>query len=395
MFRFDKLTQKAQEAFQQAQQIAEKHEHQAIHPLHLLIALAGERDGIVRPVLEKCGVQPDAIVQEAEKLLASVPRVSGAQTGVYLSPSLNAAMEKAFEEATHFKDEFVSTEHLLLALSQQKNDPAGNLLDRAGAGHDVILKALVAVRGHAAHYRPESRIQISGARALRGRSDGAGAQGQARSGDRAQRRNPPRDAGAEPPHQEQPGADRRARRGQDRHRRRPGPAHREWRCAGAAAQQAPGLARPGLDGGRHQVPRRVRRPPESRAERNHRIFGRDPVLHRRAAHAGGSRGGRRRDRRRQHAETGAGARRAALHRRDHAQRISQVRREGRRAGPPLPNGAGWRAVGGRHGRDSARAEGTPGNSSRRAHQGFRHRGGGDAVAIATSPTASCRTKPSI
>ncbi|MBI2680393.1 MAG: ATP-dependent chaperone ClpB [Candidatus Solibacter usitatus] len=161
MFRFDKLTQKAQEAFQQAQQIAEKHEHQAIHPLHLLIALAGERDGIVRPVLEKCSVQPDAIVAEAEKLLASVPKVSGAQTGVYLSPSLNQAMEKAFEEATHFKDEFVSTEHLLLALSQQKNDPAGNLLDKSGAGHDVILKALVAVRGtqRITDQNPESKYQ--------------------------------------------------------------------------------------------------------------------------------------------------------------------------------------------------------------------------------------------
>jgi len=161
MFRFDKLTQKAQEAFQQAQQIAEKHESQAIHPLHLLIALAGERDGIVRPVLEKCGVQPDKLVQDAEKLLSTVPRVTGAQTGVYLSPSLNSAMEKAFEEATHFKDEFVSTEHLLLALSQQKNDPAGNLLDKSGAGHDVILKALVAVRGtqRITDQNPESKYQ--------------------------------------------------------------------------------------------------------------------------------------------------------------------------------------------------------------------------------------------
>ena len=135
MFRFDKLTQKAQEAVQQAQSVAEKHENQALFPLHLLMALAGEREGIVRPVLEKCGVQPDAIVQEAERLLGSIPKVSGggATSAVYMAPSLNQLFERAFTEAQNFKDEFVSTEHLLLAASQQKHDPAGQLLERAGA----------------------------------------------------------------------------------------------------------------------------------------------------------------------------------------------------------------------------------------------------------------------
>ena len=161
MFRFDKLTQKAQEAFQQAQSLAEKSQHQAVHPLHLLIALASEREGIVRPVLEKCGVQPDAILQEADRALGSIPKVTGAQTGMYLSPSLNQVMERAFEEAAQFKDEFVSTEHLLLAIAQQKHDPAGNLLDRAGASHDAILKALVSVRGtqRITDQNPESKYQ--------------------------------------------------------------------------------------------------------------------------------------------------------------------------------------------------------------------------------------------
>src|SRR5271165_3738045 len=93
MFRFDKLTQKAQEAVQQAQSIAEKNQHQAIHPLHLLIALAAEKEGIVRPVLEKSNIQPDAIVQEAERLLGNVPKISGKPSGQLLSPPLNQVLE--------------------------------------------------------------------------------------------------------------------------------------------------------------------------------------------------------------------------------------------------------------------------------------------------------------
>ncbi|HKW96924.1 MAG TPA: ATP-dependent chaperone ClpB [Bryobacteraceae bacterium] len=161
MFRFDKLTQKAQEAVQQSQSVAEKNQNQAVHPLHLLIALASEREGIVRPVLEKCGVQPDAVVLEAERMLGSLPKVTGAGAGMYLSPSVNQVFERAFDEAQKFKDEFVSTEHLLLAISVQKHDPAGQLLDRAGATYDAILKALVSVRGtqRITDQNPESKYQ--------------------------------------------------------------------------------------------------------------------------------------------------------------------------------------------------------------------------------------------
>ena len=161
MFRFDKLTQKAQEAVQKSQAIAEKNQHQGLTPLHLLIALASEHDGIVRPVLEKCDVHPDAIVQEAERMLASTPKVSGEGSGMYISPALNQVVERAFSEAEKFKDEFVSTEHLLLAIAQYKHEPAGQLLDRAGASYDAILKALVSVRGtqRITDQNPESKYQ--------------------------------------------------------------------------------------------------------------------------------------------------------------------------------------------------------------------------------------------
>jgi ATP-dependent Clp protease ATP-binding subunit ClpB len=160
-FRFDKLTQKAQEAVQQAQEIAGQNGNQAVHPLHLLIALGQEREGIVRPVLEKCGAPPDAVVEEAQRQLASIPKVTGQQQGLYVSPALNEVFEGAFKEAENFKDEYVSTEHLLLAMTNQKYDPAGSLLNKRGATHDAILKALVAVRGtqRVTDQNPESKYQ--------------------------------------------------------------------------------------------------------------------------------------------------------------------------------------------------------------------------------------------
>src|SRR5262249_40573541 len=119
------------------------------------------QEGIVRPVLEKCGVHPDLIKQESRRILEGIPRIGGAQPGMYISPSLNEVLEAAFKEAERFKDEFVSTEHLLLALSNQKHDGAGNLLNRAGGTHDAILNALVSVRGtqRVTDQNPESKYQ--------------------------------------------------------------------------------------------------------------------------------------------------------------------------------------------------------------------------------------------
>ncbi len=161
MFRLDKLTQKAQEALQHSQGIAEKAESQVMFPVHLLAALAEEKEGIVRPVLEKCGVHPDAIDTEARRLLGALPKTAGMQPGMYLSQPLNQVLERAFEEAAQFKDEFVSTEHLLLAIAKQRNDPAGQLLDRAGATHEAIMKALVSIRGsqRVTDPNPETKYQ--------------------------------------------------------------------------------------------------------------------------------------------------------------------------------------------------------------------------------------------
>jgi len=100
---------------------------------------------------------------------------------------LNEVLEQAFKEAERFKDEFVSTEHFLLALAEQRSDPAGRLLDKAGATHDAILKALVSVRGSQRNHRSESGDKIPGAGALRARSHRVRPKGQARPGHRPRR----------------------------------------------------------------------------------------------------------------------------------------------------------------------------------------------------------------
>ncbi len=161
MFRLEKLTQKAQEAMQQAQAVAEKANSQVIFPLHVLVALVEDKEGIVRPVLERCGAHPELILSEARRQFASLPVAGGMQPGVYASQPLTQVLERAFDEAGRFKDEFVSTEHLLLSLAEQRGDPAGQILDRSGATHDAILKALVSVRGtqRVTDQNPESKYQ--------------------------------------------------------------------------------------------------------------------------------------------------------------------------------------------------------------------------------------------
>jgi len=148
MIRFDRFTLKAQEAIEQSQRVAGSHSHQQVTPLHLLIALAGQPDGVVQPLLEKLGVPPDAVLTEAERALQSLPEVQGADGQMFVSPALNEVFAAAEKEAQQFKDEYVSTEHLLLAIAGLRGgDPAAQILQRHGARHEAILKGLAAIRG--------------------------------------------------------------------------------------------------------------------------------------------------------------------------------------------------------------------------------------------------------
>ena len=146
MLRIDKLTVKAQDALQAAQEFGGRSGQQQIEPLHILWALAAQPDGVVPPLLEKLGASPTRLASEIEKEVARLPKVSGAAQQ-YMSPGSNEILEHAFDEAQRLKDEYVSTEHILLAISAAGRDAAAQLLVRQGATHDAILQAMTAIRG--------------------------------------------------------------------------------------------------------------------------------------------------------------------------------------------------------------------------------------------------------
>ena len=151
MIRFDKLTIKAQDALQAAHAVAQKLNHQEVDCEHLLTALIQQPDGLVRPLLEKLGLQPDDLLQKLDAELNRRPQVHG-ETETYLSKTLKQALDAAQAHADKLKDQYVSTEHFLLGLADHKKVPA-KVPD--------ILKALREVRGNATvtDQNPEDKYQ--------------------------------------------------------------------------------------------------------------------------------------------------------------------------------------------------------------------------------------------
>ena len=146
--RFDKFTIKSQELIQNAQSLASQHNNQQIEPEHLLAAMLDESDGIAGAMLRKLGASPGEIAQKVRAAVDSLPRISGSATAeVYISPRTKAVLEQAFTEATKMKDEYVSIEHILLAISDEKAGEAAKILARAGVARDSILHVLKEIRG--------------------------------------------------------------------------------------------------------------------------------------------------------------------------------------------------------------------------------------------------------
>src|SRR4026207_705954 len=146
MIRFDKLTLKGQEALQSAQSHSQENGNPQVAPEHLLWALVEQKEGVVLPILQKLGVNLQRLAQDLADLVAKLPKVQG-QAEIYLSPALNRILEDSFKEADQFKDEYISTEHLLIALANAKSEAAGKLLQQNGVTKDAILKVLVSIRG--------------------------------------------------------------------------------------------------------------------------------------------------------------------------------------------------------------------------------------------------------
>ncbi len=145
--RFDKFTIKSQELIQNAQSLASQHNHQQIEPLHLLSAMLADQEGVARTMLQKLGVPPETVAQEIGEAIERLPKVTGGGDR-YASAQTQQVLDAAFAQASKMKDEYVSIEHLLLALSGDQGGEAGRLLQRHGVTRDQILKVLMEIRGN-------------------------------------------------------------------------------------------------------------------------------------------------------------------------------------------------------------------------------------------------------
>jgi ATP-dependent Clp protease ATP-binding subunit ClpB len=152
--KLDRFTERAQEALQGAAELARERGQQAVEPEHLLLALVREEEGVARTLLERAGVSVQALEPALVSTVERFPKVSGGGQP-YLSPALNKAIEQAEREAERLKDEYISTEHLVLALADHK------ALKDMGATHDALLSALRQIRGshRVTDQNPESKYQ--------------------------------------------------------------------------------------------------------------------------------------------------------------------------------------------------------------------------------------------
>jgi ATP-dependent Clp protease ATP-binding subunit ClpB len=159
--RWDKFTLKSQEAIQQAGSLANENGQPEVLPMHLLMALLEDKEGIIVPLLQKVGIPTEQMLASARHAITGMPKVSGATSEPGLSNTMQRVLNDASKEAQDFKDEYVSTEHLLLALAQLKKDPAQMLLASMGATRDAILQGLTSVRGNqrVTDQSPEGKYQ--------------------------------------------------------------------------------------------------------------------------------------------------------------------------------------------------------------------------------------------
>lgn len=146
--RFDKFTIKVQEGLQSAQSMAQGMGHQQIEPEHLVTALLNQPDNIILPILQKMGINPNQVKSNLKSQLDRTPRVEGAGRGeTYMSTRLKTALDESFKVASQMKDDYVSMEHVLIAIVEQKGDPLAQVLLSLGLTRENLLKALVDIRG--------------------------------------------------------------------------------------------------------------------------------------------------------------------------------------------------------------------------------------------------------
>ena len=160
--RFDRMTIKLQEAITASQSLAEKENHQALECEHLLLCLLEDADGLSAALVKKVGVEPVELVAKLDTARKNFPHVSGGTSQLYISTSLKEAIEKGFVEAGKMKDEFLSAEHIFLAVAQMSKSSAGKIFKSLGLSRDSLLQALLTIRGshRVTDQNPESKYQV-------------------------------------------------------------------------------------------------------------------------------------------------------------------------------------------------------------------------------------------
>jgi ATP-dependent Clp protease ATP-binding subunit ClpB len=146
--RLDKFTLRGQEAIQSAIEVAERHQNQQVEPEHLLFAMLEQPEGTVRPVLGKLGTNTQVVLNDLQAQIARFPKVEGAPQQ-YFSPRLSQVFNAAQKQADGMQDEYISTEHLLLAIADEKDGQAGKLLRQHGVNRADLLKVIQQMRGGA------------------------------------------------------------------------------------------------------------------------------------------------------------------------------------------------------------------------------------------------------
>ena len=159
--RLDRFTIKAQEALQSAQTLANEAQNPELGIEHLMLSLIKQTDGIVAPIFQKLGVDIQGIISALENVIQKAPKVQGVSSELHISRPLQSVLETALKEATTLKDEYVSTEHLLIACAESKQGEVGQILRDVGVTKDKILKALVDIRGtqRVTDQNPEDKYQ--------------------------------------------------------------------------------------------------------------------------------------------------------------------------------------------------------------------------------------------
>jgi ATP-dependent Clp protease ATP-binding subunit ClpB len=154
--RLEKLTIKAQEALAAARDLADQRNHQEVAPEHVLRALLGQDQGVSAALLRKLGADPDAVANKVDAALDQMPQVRGATAEVYVGRRLKDLLDEAGNQSQKFKDEYVSSEHLLLALVAKDLGAASRALTEAGVTKDALMRALAEVRGSQRVTDPEA-----------------------------------------------------------------------------------------------------------------------------------------------------------------------------------------------------------------------------------------------